>query len=297
MELRIILYILLANAIVSVGYSLVLIIKKEKTKSFLMLLFALLCPVIALSFIFLSWLYRKFLFKKNIVISDLSFSTEKKQIIESPNFEKEINVVSIEEALIISDKQDKRRVILDALKEDSNKSITMIANALDDEDSETSHYAASVLADVKSDFKITVQQMSEKLKEFPNDEEIMILMLDYINSFIEKKVLSEIEEETYIDQFEQLMSHMYKLRKEAITGVRYRQLITHLLSVKRSSEAITWAERAIVQLPKDLNVYKGNLKLYYEIGYKDKFFELLSQMKKSSMDYDSESIDIMHFYQ
>jgi hypothetical protein len=69
-----------------------------------------------------------------------------------------------------------------------------------------------------------------------------------------------------------------------------------LLFAKRSNEAVIWAERSLDQYPKDLDVYKGNLKLYYEIGNRDMFFRVLSQMKESSMDYDSQSIDLMKFY-
>jgi|BioPla2DNA2_1021312.scaffolds.fasta_scaffold00965_11 hypothetical protein len=296
MELRLVLYILLANAIISLAYSIIIFNKGEKTKGFLMLLFTLLCPVIALAFLLISWLSRKFVYSKKIDMDYLSFSTDKRQVLDSPDFEKEINVVSIEEALIISGTQDKRRVILDVLKEDSNRSITMLANALEDEDSETSHYAASMLADVKSDFKVTVQQMNERLQQFPNDEEIILLILNYINGFIEKKILDEIEEVTYIEQYEQLMNHLYEINKDAITGILYRQAIAHLLFAKRSNEAVIWAERSLDQYPKDLDVYKGNLKLYYEIGNRDMFFRVLSQMKESSMDYDSQSIDLMKFY-
>jgi hypothetical protein len=296
MELRLVLYILLANAIISLAYSIIIFNKGEKTKGFLMLLFTLLCPVIALAFLLISWLSRKFVYSKKIDRDYLSFSTDKRQVLDSPDFEKEINVVSIEEALIISGTQDKRRVILDVLKEDSNRSITMLANALEDEDSETSHYAASMLADVKSDFKVTVQQMNERLQQFPNDEEIILLILNYINGFIEKKILDEIEEVTYIEQYEQLMNHLYEINKDAITGILYRQAIAHLLFAKRSNEAVIWAERSLDQYPKDLDVYKGNLKLYYEIGNRDMFFRVLSQMKESSMDYDSQSIDLMKFY-
>jgi hypothetical protein len=296
MGLRLVLYILLANAIISLAYSIIIFNKGEKTKGFLMLLFTLLCPVIALAFLLISWLSRKFVYSKKIDMDYLSFSTDKRQVLDSPDFEKEINVVSIEEALIISGTQDKRRVILDVLKEDSNRSITMLANALEDEDSETSHYAASMLADVKSDFKVTVQQMNERLQQFPNDEEIILLILNYINGFIEKKILDEIEEVTYIEQYEQLMNHLYEINKDAITGILYRQAIAHLLFAKRSNEAVIWAERSLDQYPKDLDVYKGNLKLYYEIGNRDMFFRVLSQMKESSMDYDSQSIDLMKFY-
>lgn len=297
MELNIILMILLINAIIGLIHSIFLLIQKEFVKSFLMFVFILVCPVFAICFLLISWFDRRIFLGKNIDLNDLSFNRNKREVIAEPDFDKEINIVSIEEALIISDNQDKRRVILDALKENSDKSITMIVNALEDEDSETSHYAASIIADVKADFKVTVQQMSEKLREFPQDEEITILMLEYINTFLEKKLLSEVEEITYISQYEQLMVNLYNHHPVAITGMYYRWLINHLISAKKGNEAITWAERALEQYPMGIDVYKANLKLFYELGDRDKFFEILNRLKSTNMDYDSESTNLIQFYQ
>lgn len=296
MQAKILLYIGIANLIIGLLYFIILMIKKEKTKAFLMFIFILLCPVIALLFLFFSWCQRKLFFQKDIDIDDLSFHTEHLEMITKPDFEKEINVVSIEEALIISDNQDRRRVILDVLKEDYDRSISIINNALENEDSETSHYVASIITDVKSHFKLTVQQMKEKIAKDPDILETIPLLLDYIHKFLSKKVLTEIEEITYVEQYEQLMQDLYEKKKDAVTSEMYKDVIGHLLKIRSRDKAILWGERAMENRPTELDTYKGVLKLYFEIGEQHKFMEALMQLKNSSIEYDRECIDLFHFY-
>lgn len=297
MENNILFYIGIINLIISIVVCIVLIIKKEKTKGFLLLFFMILCPVIGPSFLLFSWCFKKILFKKDIDMEDLSFNREELDMIVGPDFNKEIDAVPVEEALIVSDNNNKRRVILDVLKEDYNNSLTVITDALESDDSETSHYVATVIADVKSNFKVTVQKMQENLKKYPDDVDIHCLLIDYIHSFLEKDVLSEIEEMTYIEQYVQLMGNLFFHNREAITSKMYKDIINYLLKIGNSSDALLWGQRATFECPDELDTYKGNLKLYYEIDDKGKFFEILKKMKESSVEFDNESLELIRFYQ
>lgn len=297
MENNVLIYIGVSNIIIGFIVLFVLIWKKEKTKGFLLFLFVLLCPVIAPGFLFISWCLRKLLYIKQIDLGNLSFHTDKLEMITGPEFEKEIDVVPVEEVLLISNNHNKRRVILDILKEDYNNSLTAITGALESEDSETSHYVATIITDVKSEFKATVQKMQESLNTYKDDVEICCLIIDYIDAFLKKNVLTEIEEMTYVDQYVKIMEKLYTGYKETITGKMYKNTICYLLKVKNVSKALIWGERAIVECPNDLEAYKGVLKLYFEIKDKNKFFDTLSKMKNSNVQFDHESMELVRFYQ
>ena len=53
----------------------------------------------------------------------------------------------LEESLAVSDKRNMRMLMLNVIRGDMQKSLESITMALNSEDSETSHYAASVLRD------------------------------------------------------------------------------------------------------------------------------------------------------
>ena len=59
----------------------------------------------------------------------------------------------LEESLAVSDKRNMRMLMLNVIRGDMQKSLESITMALNSEDSETSHYAASVLRDELNDFR------------------------------------------------------------------------------------------------------------------------------------------------
>lgn len=286
----------IANLFIAIIYSIVLAMKKDLTRAFLMLIFMILCPVIAPMFLLAAYLQRILFRNKDIDLENLSFHTDKLEMITEPDYEKEINVVPIEEALIISNNQEKRRVILDVLKADYEGSLEVISLGLDNEDSETAHYVASVITDVKSNFKLNVQQMKEKIEKEPELIETIPLILNYIHNFLVKKVLSEIEEITYIEQYELMLKQLFDYNINLVTGEMFKNIIRHLLSIGRKDSAALWGERAMLYQPEDLDTYKGLLRLYYETDDRVNFLELLRKLKNSKMDYDNECIELFNYY-
>ena len=67
--------------------------------------------------------------------------------------DRDINITPMQEALVVSDVKRRRKMLLDVLKKDIRRSLGSIAIALNNPDSETSHYAASVIMDALSEFR------------------------------------------------------------------------------------------------------------------------------------------------
>ena len=101
-------------------------------------------------------------------LSDVIFSKERVETFIRPDEETEKNMVSLEEALEVTDKKSLRSFILNVIRGDYKNSLSSIALALNSEDTETAHYAASILQDVLSDFRVGVQ---EKYRTLDEDEE------------------------------------------------------------------------------------------------------------------------------
>ena len=79
--------------------------------------------------------------------------------------EQERNVVPIEEALAISDRDSLRTLIMNVVRGDVTDSLGSLALALDSEDTETSHYAAAVLRDVLNDFRQHAQKLYRQMQK------------------------------------------------------------------------------------------------------------------------------------
>lgn len=270
--------------------------KGELTFYILQVIVMILLPVIGPIFFILSWMLQKLFFSKEVNLRELSFRKDRLHSILHPDEEKERNVVPVKEALLVSDTQDKRRVMLNVLKGEYEKSLTVITDALENPDTEISHYAASVITEVKSHFKLTVQTMQEQLKDYPDDPAMKVMLIQYIHEFLGKSVLSDIEAMTYVTIYLNLMEELFSQDKDSITGTMYKDMIYHLMESKKKDTAEIWARRALEYAPMELDTYKGVLKYYYEIGNKEVFYNVMQQLKTSDVVLDRQTLEMVRFF-
>ena len=94
----------------------------------------------------------------------------------------ERNMVSLEEALEVTDKKSLRTLMLNVIRGDYQNSLASINLALNSEDSETAHYAASILQDVLNDFRSKVQEKYLLCQE-ENEEQVenCVKLVEYMN--------------------------------------------------------------------------------------------------------------------
>lgn len=288
---------LVFSFLLMLAYLLVFYKKGETTYYVLQLIFMVLAPGIGPIFLIFSWLIQKIFFKKEVNLQELSFRKDLMRSILRPDEEKERNVVPVKEALLVSDIQDKRRVMLDVLKGEYEKSLTVITDALENPDTEISHYAASVITEVKSNFKLMVQTMQEKLKDYPDDPAVRVMLIQYIHEFLGKDVLSSIEAMTYVNIYLKLMEDLFEQDKQSITGSMYGDMIKHLMESQNKDQAEQWARYALEYASNELAAYKGVLKYYYEIGNKEVFFNVMKQLKASDVVLDKETLEMVRLFQ
>ena len=105
-------------------------------------------------FIGVGYFIYKIIFRQQVDLDDVIFSKERVRMHIKADEETERNMVPLEEALAVSDKKNLRALMMNIIKGDITKSLATIMLALNSQDSETSHYAASVLRDELNDFRM-----------------------------------------------------------------------------------------------------------------------------------------------
>ena len=111
-----------------------------------------LCPVVGPMFVLLSFILFKLFSSQGMDLSDVVFSKDRTENFLRPDEEMERNMVSLEEALEVTDKKSLRTLMLNVIRGDYQNSLSSINLALNSKDSETAHYAASILQDVLNNF-------------------------------------------------------------------------------------------------------------------------------------------------
>lgn len=70
------------------------------------------------------------------------------------------NVVPLEEALIINDRQTRKKLVLDTLLDDPMKNIDILLLARENNDVDTAHYANTTIAKIQRDFQLQIQKLA-----------------------------------------------------------------------------------------------------------------------------------------
>ena len=272
--------------------------RKEKVLStWMKAVVMLLCPVAGTLFVFLSfWLCRLVMFR-NVDLSDVVFSKEKAQAFIRPDEEVEKNMVSIEEALEVTDKKSLRTFIMDVIRGDYQNSLSAIALALNSDDTETAHYAASVLQDALSEFRSNVQEKYVKSQiEDGEQAENGIRLVEYMSPVIKQKVLTDIEQRSMIARMDEVLEKVWMLNAGKISSVLYEEISLCLLDIQDYKTCAKWCGRSMTQYPDALSSYTCQLKLFFSCGDREKFFDVMKRLRASDINIDNETLELIRIF-
>lgn len=299
-QLKVLGLVLIANFIIVLGYWLINIPpsnKGERKDYWLRGAVMVLCPIVGPCFFFLSQVFFKTLFSQPVDLEGVIFSKERVRTFARADEESERNMVPLEEAIEVADTDNLRNLMMNIVRGDIKKSLSAIALALNSEDTETAHYAASVLQDALNDFRNTVQKGHLQLK---NSEENRVvhagILLDYMNQVLEQKVLTDVEQKDYVRIMDEIAEIMYEAGKEQMTSSHFEAVSLRLLEVEEFELCQKWCERALYQYPNTLATFTCQLKLYFNSGQKERFFEVIGELKKSAIVIDSETLELIRVF-
>ena len=272
--------------------------RKEKLGSVWMkAVVMLLCPGIGPAFILLSFFLYKIFSFGGVDLSDVVFSKDRTEKFVHPDEDMEKNMVSLEEALEVTDKKSLRTLMLNVIRGDYRKSLASITLALNSEDSETSHYAASILQDVLNDFRSGVQEKYLQCQEKnEQQEENCIRLAEYMNSILEQKVLTDLEQHSMTKKMKEVLETAWQLDKGKISSTIYEEICLRLLDIKDYADCDTWCERAMEQYPRVLSSYTCKLKLYFLCGEKEKFFRVMKDLRELDITIDNETLELIRTF-
>lgn len=256
-----------------------------------------LCPIIGPLFFLISHLIYMTIFRQEVDLEDVIFSKERVKTNAKADEERERNLVPLEEALAVSDKKNLRMLMLNVIRGDLQDSLESISLALNSEDSETSHYAASVLRDELNDFRVKVQKIYTDIKEEkPEQTDSEEMLIDYMNRILCQKVFTEIEQAKFVNIMVEASESIYQKNASRMLPQRYEAVCLRLIEQKQFEQADLWCERLAKQFPDELVAYTCRLKLYFKENDRDRFFLVMDQLKKSDIIIDNETLELIRVF-
>lgn len=298
-RMRLFIILLVLNLLVVVVYLIWNHLKrKEKSLSTWMKAgMMLLCPVVGPTFVFVAFWTSRLFMLMSMDLSDVVFSKERVETFIRPDEETEKNMVSLEEALEVTDKKSLRSFILNVIRGDYKNSLSSIALALNSEDTETAHYAASILQDVLSDFRVGVQ---EKYRTLDEDEEHIaencVNLLEYMNPVVEQKVLTDLEQRSMAERMDEVLQKAWTADRQKISSSVYEKVCQRLLETEDYENCRKWCARVREQYPDALSSYTCQLKLFFSCGDRENFFRIMQELKESDITIDNETLELIRIF-
>lgn len=265
-------------------------------KYIILSIFMFFCPIVGAVFLGLGNLFYHIFFDSSIDLAAITFSKERVNVLDRPDEADEINLIPMEEAIMINDKENLRNLLLTVLKGDVSKSINAVTKALNSADSEASHYAASAIMDIVNDFQTTLQKFHAQLEANPNDTEINVLYINYLEEMLAANFLSELELKTYVYTLLEVCQNLYEQDKAALRTTHYTGLISLLTRIGDLQAAELWISRYTEAYPDELEMYRCVLHHYFAIKDKIHFFACLDKLKNSSIAVDNDMLELIRTF-
>lgn len=293
-SMQIIFIIISISTMLSIIYLIFAFVKNhpdKKINGFIMLF----CPFAGLVYFAGQFIIYKLINKEKMMqLDDIGFSKARHNRIANPDMELETQAVPLEEIFLISSNNDKRKHLLSELKKDYISNYGIIIKALDNDDPETSHYAASAITNAKAGFENDLREFDRKYTRNMDDLKLVRMYADYVHDYLQSGILDQIEEKKYKYLLINLLTNASP-SEEFLNERDYMNIVNEAISVKEFTIAEHWAEAAHEKLGNE-STYLNLLKVYYNTNRIEQFFELLNDMKKSNIPLSHNGLSLVRFF-
>jgi hypothetical protein len=237
------------------------------------------------------------MFFSKVDLSDVLFSKERVTVQPKGELERELNFSPLEEAIIVNDERNLRQLMMNILRGDVSKSLSTISLALNSQDTETSHYAATALRDELNSFREQTYRLYNEITDSKRNQiSLCQSELELMYPVLNQEVFTKIEQENYIHIFDEVCEILFSKSKKQMIEKYYSWVSDLCLSAGLYERSETWCVRAKRYYPNSLLPYKCLLKLYYQQKDQDKFLKTMDELKASNVVIDNDTLEIIRIF-
>ncbi|WP_300260109.1 hypothetical protein [Clostridium sp.] len=215
-------------------------------------------------------------------------------LVRSAELDHKKDLIPVEEALILNNNSIKRDLIKDVLKKDTYRYRNILLNALMDEDTETSHYAATAITQMKGKLTILIQKFEVEYEKDPKNQENADMFLKSIKDYIESNIVDSREVIKLKYMYKGLLEE-YKQTFE-FTVDYFDELIKTCINLKEYKKALEYNCEFKEQFKDNIRPYILLLEIYYYLKDKESFNNVILEIRNSNLKLDNNSLDLLRFW-
>lgn len=279
-------YILLVLIYIMIG-----IVKKKRKKELLYeLIFMVAVPFIGLFLLFISGIF----LEKDKVQTDLYRDwTLKGKTVEKTDLSRDRELMSIKDVLSYSSVEEKRNMVLDLFRYDSEGYIKDLKMALNDPDTEVSHYASSALVDLlgKMSQKVSEARITYEKEKSDSNLQVYLGELDHI-------ILSGILTASMENKYKQIFCEVLENSSSGNVVVQNKWVPSYILyscDIGEKHRALQIAADFIENDPSEIS-YMTALRTTYTLKEGEAFRMYLSKLKEEEFVLNDLNYETLQFF-
>lgn len=171
--------------------------------------------------------------------------------------EGDAGVVPLEEALIVNDPSDRRRLMLSMLTDDPDAYLAQLQAAKLNDDVEVAHYAATAVAQISKESDLKLQQLERAFKTDPSTENLDAYC-DYLGTYLDSGLAEGRVEQIQRQQYARLLARRCEREDGAALRIRYATALADAGELDEAEAVIT---QLVAEVPDDQEAWMLCLRL------------------------------------
>ncbi|WP_176220660.1 hypothetical protein [Cohnella massiliensis] len=240
--------------------------------------------------------------KRNVPVPDASRFKEltdkendiRERIYRQVDIGKETNIVPIEEALVVNDYRTRRRLLLDMLKDDADGHSELLERAIQNEDTETSHYAVSAVMERKRKLQTNLQRLTVEYERQRGNLDVAAEYAQALHRMIEGGFADARTKKIYLSTYSRVLGELIAggLHDESV----FKNKIECAMRLGEVQAALADCEAFRKAYPDSEQAYLSSLGVCFELRQKESFFELLEQLKASRIRISNATLGMIRYW-
>lgn len=171
--------------------------------------------------------------------------------------EGDAGVVPLEEALIVNDPSDRRRLMLSMLTDDPDAYLAQLQAAKLNDDVEVAHYAATAVAQISLESDLKLQQLERAFKTDPSAQNLDAYC-DYLGEYLASGLAEGRVEQIQRQQYARLLARRCEREDGAALRIRYATALADAGELDEAEAVIT---QLVAEVPDEQEAWMLCLRL------------------------------------
>lgn len=207
----------------------------------------------------------------------------------------ESDVIAFEDALELSDLHYRRKIVLDVLKRDVDKYHDFLNKAIRNEDSETTHYAASSILDNKRKMDLQLNEATKLYHENSTDHKAIMNYAYALERQIKAPYLNKQMKKIFVNESIKVLKNIVD-NNISIEEKYIINLLELLLEEKEYKDVYYYCNEFIYKYPYTEGKYLTLLRCYYTMEDYESFKTILLRANEDNISLSKDVMSIIRFW-